>query len=203
VNTPELYDEEPDNPPQEITCVGTVTLTDPNLAAAVRETLGIEQAADITCEQAQDLEELTATSRQIADLSGLEFFTNLRTIDLFNNSISDITPVSGLTQLFQLFLSNNSISDITPLAGLTQLTFLGLDSNSISDITPVSGLTLLTTLILLSNSISDITPLVANAGLDEGDLIDLRSNPLDTGDCPDIQTLIDRGANVSHDVTCP
>ncbi len=181
MNTPELYDEEPDNPPQEITCVGTVTLTDPNLAAAVRETLGIEQAADITCEQAQDLEELTATSRQIADLSGLEFFTNLRTIDLFNNSISDITP----------------------LAGLTQLTFLSLSSNSISDITPVSGLTLLTTLILLSNSISDITPLVANAGLDEGDLIDLRSNPLDTGDCPDIQTLIDRGANVSHDVTCP
>ena len=28
MNTPELYDEEPDNPPQEITCVGTVTLTD-------------------------------------------------------------------------------------------------------------------------------------------------------------------------------
>ena len=158
VETPDLYEDQPDNPPQEITCVGTVTLADANLAAAVREALAIDPATDITCEQAQGLEELTASEREITDLRGLEFFTNLRRLDLFSNSISDITPVAGLTQLTFLNLENNSISDITPVSGLTQLTSLGLFTNSISDITPVSGLTQLTFLDLLFNSISDITP---------------------------------------------
>ena len=133
VETPDLYEDQPDNPPQEITCVGTVTLADANLAAAVREALAIDPAADITCEQAQGLEELTASEREITDLRGLEFFTNLRRLDLFSNSISDITPVAGLTQLTFLNLENNSISDITPVSGLTQLTSLGLFTNSISD----------------------------------------------------------------------
>ena len=313
VETPDLYEEEPDNPPQEVTCVGTVTLADENLAAVVRQRLGIGTGADITCEQAKSLTGLSARRREIMDLSGLEFFTGLGTIifdtnsisdisplagltqltrldltrnsisditpvagltqltdlelgfnsisditpvagltrlteldlgfnsisditpvagltrltflNLLSNSISDITPVAGLTQLTSLMLNNNSISDISPLAGLTQLTFLELDGtsisdittlagmtqlttlslevNSISDISPLAGLTQLTTLLLRVNSISDIAPLVANAGLGAGDRIFLSGNPLDTGDCANIQTLIDRGATVTHNVNCP
>ena len=121
-------------------CDGTVTLADTNLAAAVREALGIDQAADITCEQAENLEELTASRREIADLSGLEFFTGLKTLSFFRNAISDITPVVGLTQLVQLALVNTTISDITPLAGLTQLVVLSLARNTtISDITPLES----------------------------------------------------------------
>ncbi|MFQ5739794.1 MAG: hypothetical protein ACE5JX_12345 [Acidobacteriota bacterium] len=61
----------------------------------------------------------------------------------------------------------------------------------------------LETVLLADNSISDISPLVANPGLGRGDLVDLRGNPLDEGDCPNLQALIDRGAEVRHDVTCP
>ena len=50
-------------------------------------------------------------------------------------------------------------------------------------------------------------PLVANSGLggDEfsSDFIDLRSNPLAADDCANIQALINRQAQVNHDVRCP
>jgi hypothetical protein len=254
-------------------CQDTVSLADPNLETAVREALGLNQETAITCEQALSLKELTARNPfwNIRDLSGLEVFANLTSLDLgffndigditpiagltqltflnlgFNsisdiipvtgltqltdlnlgfNSISDITPVTGLTQLTDLNVFGNSISDITPVAGLTQLTDLALgghpslsditpvtgltqltdlnlQSSSISDITPVAGLTQLHTLSLRSNLINDLSPLITNPGLGAGDSVDLRSNSLDAGDCADVQTLIDRGADISHDVFCP
>jgi hypothetical protein len=157
-----------------------VTLPDPNLKAAVREALGLSEGTAITCEQAESLVELTANNRGIVSLSGLEFFSNLTSLELEFQSIRDITPIEGLTQLTFLLLGGNSISDITPLAGLTELTRLDLGSNFISD----------------------ISPLIANPGIGPGDTVDVHANALDTGDCADLQTLIDRGASVSHDVLC-
>ena len=179
---PQAYDPEGIPP-----CVETVPLTDANLAAAVREALGIEPAADITCEQAETLTELPATNRQITDLGGLEYFTSLTILDLEDNSILDITPVAGLTQLTELDLEENSISDITPVAGLTQLTFLDLEDNSISSITPVAGLTQLTVLLLGNNSISDVTPI---AGLTQLTFLDLgNSSPFGDNSILDITPL--------------
>ena len=149
------------------------------------------------------LRELELQVNSISDISPLVGLTQLMDLNLRVNSISDISPLAGLTQLTTLTLGNNSISDISPLSGLTQLTTLRIGGNSISDITPLSGLTQLTILRLIANSIGDITPLVANPGLGLGDTIILNSNLLDTGDCVDLQTLIDRGANVLHDVICP
>jgi len=64
-------------------------------------------------------------------------------------------------------------------------------------------MTQLMTLELHNNSISDISPLVANLGLGSGDFITVFSNLLDTGACPDLQALFDRGVSVQHDVNCP
>ena len=54
----------------------------------------------------------------------------------------------------------------------------------------------------MANEISDISPLVDNTGLGRGDKINLRFNPLDlTPDSQamnDIQTLLDRGVEVSY-----
>ena len=58
------------------------------------------------------------------------------------------------------------------------LTLLYLYDNQISDISPLAGLTNLTYLALYNNQISDISPLVANAGMNTGDKVDLRNNPL-------------------------
>ena len=87
-------------------------------------------------------------------------------------------PLEGLTNLRHVCLNRNETSDISALEGLTGLTCLDLYRNEISDISPLEGLTSLTRLELGSNQISDISPLVHNLGLGEGDLVDLRGNPL-------------------------
>lgn len=128
----------------------------------------------------------------------------------FNNTIRDVSPLSSLTGLMDLRLENNSsISDMRPLSGLTRLETLFLGSTAISDVTPVSGLTLLKVLNLFGAQVSNIRPLVANAGLGAGDTIDLTLNNLAQANCPDLKTLVNRGATVmfspqkSGALTCP
>ncbi len=142
----------------------------------------------------------------IAALSGLN---SLTTLDLSGNEFSDISPLSNLVALTVLDLGrshsdpgSDRISDISPVAGLTALTQLILDGNEISDISALSSLAALNRLILANNNISDIGALVQNPGLDQGDHVELRGNPLDGEDCPDITALIERGVEVVHNAPC-
>ena len=125
-----------------------------------------------------NLLQLFLRGNNISDISALSGLTRLISLDLRDNSISDITPLSGLTRLISLDLRDNSISDLSPLSGLTNLRSLGLSDNSISDVSALSGLTNLIGLGLSSNSISDLSPLAANTGLGNGDVVDVRNNPL-------------------------
>ena len=165
-------------PPGEV-----VKVPDANLAAVVRQTLGLASNDPITERDMRLLRDFNVSKRQITDLSGLQHATDLRWLFLGGNQIHDITPLTGLTKLRELVLGfnqisditllpglrvletlsigSNQISDITPLVGLPQLKILWLDDNQISDITPLAGLTALKTLGLGSNQISDITPLAA------------------------------------------
>lgn len=173
----------------------------------------------------KNLEVLALNGNDIEDVSYLSNLTNLINLDLGGNSISDITHLSGLTQLeklllwennltdietisnftklTQLALNGNEISKINHLSGLTNLKDLDLGGNKISDLSPLSDLTNLNRLILWGNEISDISPLLDNSGLGSGDEINLKSNYLDLSegseDMQNIQTLIDRGAEVEYD----
>ena len=143
------------------------------------------------------LTELELGDNQISDLSPLAGLTALTELDLGDNQISDLTPLSGLTGLEYLGLGGNQISDLTALSGLTGLSELNLDANQISDLTALSSLTDLEELDLSSNKISDIGPLVANAGLNDGDYLNLRENPLSTRSRDThIPALRARGVNV-------
>ena len=124
------------------------------------------------------LTELNLLGNNISDISPVAGLTKLTELYFQNNNIMDISPVVGLTNLTSLNLLGNSVSDISALAGLTNLTNLILWVNNISDISPVVGLTNLTTLNLGYNRISDLSPLVANVGLESGDTVDVRGNPL-------------------------
>ena len=94
------------------------------------------------------------------------------------NVIEDVSPLAGLTDLTRLLLPDNRVEDISPLAGLTGLQELNLDDNRVADIAALEDLTNLDALHLAYNEIADISPLANNAGLDDGDLVDVRSNPL-------------------------
>ena len=177
-----------------------VYIPDTDLRAAIESELGVASGDDITPADMETLTELIATDKNIRNLTGLEYatklkvlnlrdnsvsdisvlaeLTNLKTLRFARNTITDISPVARLTNLTKLNFRNNSVSDIAPVARLTNLTSLWLNGNSISDISPLSGLTRLTELRLDDNSISDISPLVANTGLGNGDFVNLSANPL-------------------------
>ena len=170
---PKLVDKppvitEPDRLPGTV-----VQIPDPNLRAAIAEALGKSPNAPITTEEMEGLRRLRARYRDIHDLAGLQFATNLNELDLKNNQVSDLSPIVGLIGLRELWLQDNPVSDISPLRGLTNLTHLEVDGTPVSDISPVRGLTNLTHLEVDSTPVSDISPIAGLINLDslgfEGD----------------------------------
>ena len=161
-------------PPSEV-----VSIPDPNLAAALRETLGLAPGTPITQIDMLRLTRFIDSDFDYlyaADLTGFQHAIKMRDLGFLNGKqISDITPLAGLANMVLLTIENSTINDITPLAELTNLRLLHLSYNKISDITPVTGLTRLFNLGLHGNQISDITPL---AGLTELTDLSLSGNQI-------------------------
>ncbi len=174
-------------------------ISDRHLEQALKEELNITDQA-ITKFDLENIEEINLTVRDIENLGGLQFCTNLNSLGLVGNRIQSIEPLSSLTQLRELRLMDNRITDLRPLTNLPLLSELGLTYNNIQDLDPISSLTNLTILTLTENEIadiqplenlinlqylglayneiSDISPLVNNAGLGQGDEVSLSGNPL-------------------------
>ncbi len=198
----------------ELTATQTIALTitdtssisiipDPNLATALRETLGLGANDDITLANIQRLTSLEAENKRITNLAGLEYATSLKTLVLSNNQISNISPLSGLkhltllsvwnnkisdvsalaalTNLKTLYLSRNTISDVSALAALTNLNFLSLHGNTISDVSALAALTNLNDLSLYNNQISDVSPLTSLTNLETLQLNNNRITALPAG----------------------
>jgi PKD repeat protein/sporulation protein YlmC with PRC-barrel domain len=142
-----------------------VTFPDPNLEAAIRQTIGKPSGDILRSDLAYLPGMLDLSGRGISNLAGLEYCTNLGWLGLRSNQISDLSPLAGLTNLSYLWLDSNQISALSPLAGLANLRQLGLSSNQISDLSPLAGLTNLSYLWLDSNQISALSPLAGLANL--------------------------------------
>ena len=136
-----------------------VHIPDPNLRAAIAEALGKSPNALITTEEMEGLRRLRARYRDIHDLAGLQFATNLNELDLKNNQVSDLSPIAGLIGLRELWLQDNPVSDISPLRGLTNLTHLEVDGTPVSDISPIAGLINLDSLDFEGDNVSDLSPI--------------------------------------------
>ena len=171
-----------------------VQIPDAGLAAIVQINLGLDPEEPITQQELQKLivldinRELTDLSdvhtalldairggAGIKDLTGLEYATNLQSVNLPSNAITDITPLTQLTQLRALGLRDNKVSDLTLFAQLTQLVVLELNDNQIRDVTPLAQLTQLSFLGMARNQIRDITPL---AQLTRLSFLDISDNPI-------------------------
>jgi hypothetical protein len=197
-----------------------VDFPDRRLEFEIRIALG-KPTGDILSTDLEGLTELEADGVLIRVLTGLEYCVNLERLYLTGNRVSDVSPLQGLTKLTDLDLSSNVITDITLLEGLINLTDLRLSNNQIGDISPLvdivpnlgilyadrnqisdiavlSGLTG-TSVDLAYNQISDISPLEAS-GLDGGDDVDLRDNPLncDPNSADNVALLEGRGVTVDR-----
>ena len=168
----------------------TISFKDKNLYNAILTALGskVESSDEgtltitITKANLETVTTLELEKKQITDVSGIEKFTSLTSLNLnYNEKISDIKPIAQLPNLEELYLYNNKITDITPLESLTKLKSLGLGENEISNMEPLRTLTNITWLNLNANKISDITLLSS--------LTNLKKLYLNTNEISDISPL--------------
>ncbi len=83
-----------------------VTINDPILEAAILEALGKESGEIITSDEALTLTSLDVYSMDISDMTGIERFTNLETLNCYGNSFTTI-DVSALNNL-SIFKTHNN-----------------------------------------------------------------------------------------------
>ena len=175
-------DEQVDSPSQPDQPPGTVVrIPDTNLRAVIAETLGKSPNAPITVEEMEGLGSLEVQGRDIRDLTGLQFATNLRDLDLGDNEVSDLSPIAGLINLENLAFPDNNVSDMSPIAGLINLEwlycarndasdlsafielinleFVSFSGNNVSDMSPIAGLINLKRIRSWGNPVSDLSPL--------------------------------------------
>jgi len=178
-----------------------VQFSDPGLEAAVRNALG-KPTGTIHQTDLAGLTTLDATGRGIVDLEGIQYCVNLVTLYLANNSIANLAQLAALAHLRTLHLYSNAITDIAPLSGLIGLRQLELYANGISDINPLAGLLNLTLLDLHHNQIEDISALVGNAGIGNGDTLNVAHNYLNLAiggpAMTAIGSLIGRGVDITY-----
>ena len=154
-------------------------MPDPALRTAVRGEIGLLPDVPLTKERMQAVGNIDVAGKGIFDLTGLEFATNLRELDLRDNPITDLRPLTNLTTLKGLYLSdifpNTPTLDLRPLAKLINLEDLTLENSRVSDISPLARLKKLEILHLSHNDISDLRPLT---GLRELRQLRIRGNPI-------------------------
>jgi hypothetical protein len=118
---------------------GQVLIRDPQLELALRQALNVPFSC-ITRADMLRLTQLSATSYGIRYLDGLEFATNLVSLDLDSNYIEDIAPLRDLDKLVNLNLAFNGIDYIEPISSLDSLRNLNLACNgTINDWNPLAA----------------------------------------------------------------
>jgi len=78
---------------------------------------------------AAQLQELDCHGDGIAELTGLQVFTGLRSLRLSDNKISDLSPLVPLSSVEVLDLKDNAVVNPLPLYGLLSLRILDLSGN--------------------------------------------------------------------------
>lgn len=109
-----------------------IVFFDKNFESLIREEIK-KPSGDIGVKDVKSITSLVLTSRNIMNLKGIEYFTNLHTLSLDVNRIKDIKPLKTLTDLNYLGLSNNNITDISSLKDHKYLKRLFLLGNSIKN----------------------------------------------------------------------
>ena len=173
---PKLRDVDVELPVSQVREEGLIP--DPNLAAAVRDALGLTPGASIKKQAMQRLTELTAHGSDIRNLAGLEHATQLKALHLGRNEIKDISPLEKLTRLKQLELQSNKITDMSPLANLRSLEVLHIGWNRVTDLSPLTGLIRLVSLNLEANQIREISVIGRLTRLES---LNLHQNPISRG----------------------
>ena len=146
-----------------------IRFADKVMERRVREAIG-KPEGKITAGDAAMVEDLNLGNEyqdnfpkgsQISDLSGIEYFINLKRLDISWNKIKDIKKLSGLSRLEYLRAYGNGISSVAPLKTLVNLNSLNIGGNKLTKIDALKELKNLKSLYLDGNKIKDFSPIAS------------------------------------------
>ncbi|EDN8189261.1 LPXTG cell wall anchor domain-containing protein [Listeria monocytogenes] len=141
---------------------------DENLANIMKKKLAkTSVTSDVSQTELDSVVKLTAESKNIASLEGVQYLNNLKTLWISDNKITDINQLSGLTKLNDLDLSTNQVSDINAVSNLSNLDFLYLNDNNVTNLNPVANLSKMSELEMSNNKLTDISAVADLTNLNE------------------------------------
>ncbi len=118
-----------------------VEFTDDALEDMVREAMG-KPEGDITVAEAEAVERFdfrvqdpsSSSTPRIKDISALQYFKNLQSLDLSYHQIEDLAPLAGMKNLFALYYFDaRSVKDFSALSELTGMMDLIISSDSFTN----------------------------------------------------------------------
>lgn len=141
-----------------------VNVPDAKLKEELNKDIGPGRTAtqNITVGEAAAFTGTLSLAGPIADLTGLEAFTNTPILNITGagattkSTFTSVAPLAGMAKLTKLTLQSGSAQNLSPLASLPALTTLSVSRNGVSDPSSLAPLTNLTTLELGNNKISDL-----------------------------------------------
>ncbi|AME09063.1 MULTISPECIES: leucine-rich repeat domain-containing protein [Gemella] len=113
---------------------------------------------DITVGMMKQFTSLSLPWMNIFSLKGLEYATNLKTLNLSNNFIEDLSPLENLKEIEDLNLTNNKIKDTKSLAQLKKLKQLSLRKNLMNNLDFLNELNVESLDISINGALKDYVP---------------------------------------------
>ena len=148
----------------------TIAFEDKNLYDAIKKQLSAkkisyngndtEKTIEVSSNDVAKISELDISTSSISNLSGLENFTNLTSLNSSKNTITVASPLKQLTKLESLNMSENPVNTeiLSTISTLTQLKQLDMTNTKMNgdQLDYFKNLNNIETLILASNNISAI-----------------------------------------------
>lgn len=162
-----VLDSEDDYPLDPTRSEAATLVSDLVFADNALEHCVLSLAAQNKWQEAKDVVALDCSALDIADITGIEGLTRLKTLVLWGNPIKDISALADLSELKAVDLSETQVTDLTALEGLNSLNTLKLNNTRLSSIDLLNGLSALEALALADNQITDISALSSFSQLQE------------------------------------
>ena len=145
------------------------------ILAAARRALEYPDTVVLSKADCANVRSLQIFEDRLTSLNGIEYFTNLETIDVNTSYLTDITPLTQLTKLRSVSISWSYITAIPDFSGCPDLEFLSLVCCRITDLSPAANISSLRNLQLSDNAITSVAPLADVQGLEA---LNLDGNPV-------------------------
>jgi LPXTG-motif cell wall-anchored protein len=111
--------------------------------------------ADLYKVENLDLSATANDSEKIQDVTGLEGFRNLKSLNLSNNKVTNFDKLSELPNLQTLIVRNNDLTNLNGLKDVKSLVQLDASTNLIDDVSGISNLKKLDIVLLNNNKLGD------------------------------------------------